>query len=243
MTNSEEILKRMVKINKNKKVAKATKTRRNRKEIGENKRMREEEKLQRKFAEKEKRDKIALTRKLEKEKARKQIADMKKKDLKRKKMEKSKREAARKIRDNEKSLLKKKMCSDKTVDSLVRDMKSLSPSKEDINKLTQKSYTKLRTDISKTLSKIRDYSSKCNKNYINEKTEKKPKRSRRNSALNIPNRDIFIPDIGEEVPDKCPISERAFNEARKKLNLTRKVVETPLPIKKKKKRIAPTQVV
>lgn len=52
--------------------------------------------------------------------------------------------------------------------------------------------------MSKTLTQVRQYADRCNKTYVVEKKKSSPKRP--TPALHIPNRQTFIPDIGESVP-------------------------------------------
>ena len=98
----------------------------------------------------------------------------------------------------------------------------------------------LRSDVSKVLSSMRSYAQKCNSGFAAKKRSK-PAAKRPASALNIPVRQTFVPDIGVAVPDKIPVDEKAFQVARKRLGIDRK---SPADAgkKKKKKRIAPTLV-
>ena len=147
--------------------------------------------------------------------------------------------AAAKKQAAQKKKVEKKMlsCSDQKASDISIAMSRLVPTSAQISTLTHKQYVALRTKMSKTLTQVRQYADRCNKTYVVEKKKSSPKRP--TPALHIPNRQTFIPDIGESVPDECPVDEEAFNAARRRLNSRRN--PTPVPKKKKKKkRIAPT---
>ncbi|CAM9702402.1 unnamed protein product [Ectocarpus sp. 6 AP-2014] len=129
-------------------------------------------------------------------------------------------------------------CSPDQASAISIAMARLVPTSDEITRLTHKQYSTLRTQMSKALSQLRRYAHRCNKTYVVEKRNK-PKRP--SPTLCIPNRQIFMPDIGVAVPDKCPVSEQAFAQARQRLQLCRH--KRPVPAtKKNRKRIAPTLV-
>jgi len=123
----------------------------------------------------------------------------------------------------------------------------LVPTSDEITRLTHEQYVALRTKMSNALSQLRQFAQRCNKTYVVQK-RKKPKRP--SPTLCIPTRQTFIPDIGVAVPDKCPVREKASNEARQKLLLSRHKLQSStkrnriavVGEQKKRKRIAPTLV-
>ena len=133
-------------------------------------------------------------------------------------------------------------CSPEKANNLSIAMARLVPTSAEISNLSHAQYVKLRSDMSKLLSGMRAYAQKCNAGFVAKKRSK-PAAKRRATALSIPFRQTFIPNIGLTVPDKIPVSEKAFNDAKNRLNAGRynakPVVEKN---KKKKKRIAPTLV-
>ena len=213
---------------------------------------------------KEQREKDRLERQIQKKIAKEKITQMKNIEKERKRREKEINAIARKKKAADALGQKRNMCNDAVADNLSIYMHQLVPSKDEIKNLTQKKYMELRANVSEHLKGIRKYAMECNKNYNDEKVVKNMKKkttSENSGALNIPIRDIFIPDIGTDVPDEVEITEEQFEAARKRLQnrgfdatnvvpiavaeerMFKKIGNaTALPVKKKK-RIAPTLLV
>jgi len=133
-------------------------------------------------------------------------------------------------------------CSSEKAGDLSTAMARLVLSSAQISTLSHAQYVKVRADMSKLLSAIREYAKRCNRQFVapgRKKAYKSP-----TAPLRIPNRQIFIPDIGVAVPDKCPVTEQEFNKARHRIEKRQQSTQRVqyAPPKKNKKRIAPTLV-
>jgi len=131
-------------------------------------------------------------------------------------------------------------CSPEKSVALSVAMTRLVPSSAEISSLSHEQYVKLRSEMSKLLSGVLAYAKKCNAGFAANKRSK-PAAKRRASPLNIPVRDIFIPDIGVHVPDRIPVTEKEFDMARKRLKNGQQHIQ-PQKKKKEKKRIKPVFV-
>lgn len=132
-------------------------------------------------------------------------------------------------------------CSPEKAADLSRAMARLVPTSAEISNMSHSQYASLRSQMSKVLSAVRLYAQKCSPGF-EAKKRSKPAAKRCETALNIPLRQTFIPNIGVDVPDKIPVSEKAFNEARKRLHGSRQVPASPCEKPRKKRRIAPVLV-
>lgn len=155
------------------------------------------------------------------------------------------RDARRKLAMEKKKLRKPAKpvvsCSMVSANELSIAMTRLVPSAQEISKLTHAECTKLRSDMSKILSGIRGYAKKCNPNYgvAKKKTKAAPRRS--TPPLKFRTHEVYIPDIGYDVPDEIPVSEREFYAAQKRLKKNN-VAKSSAKNKKVKKRIQPQLV-
>ena len=176
---------------------------------------------------------------LEKKEAQKEIARLRKEDRSNKRRSRLRRLEMRKNKPQK----SKFDCSSDNAAKLQRKMISLVPTVNQIERMTQKRYTDLRSDMSKSLTAVKTYSSNCNKSYGREKASLKKKTKSRSRGLVMPVRDIFIPDIGVDVCNECPISEGQFARAQAKLKRKSRSGPKPkFPVKRAKKRIAPMLV-
>jgi len=169
---------------------------------------------------KEKRDKERLEIKIQKQIAKEKITQLKNIEKERKRREKEINAIARQKKEADALGKKRNTCTDAVADNLSIYMHQLVPSRDEIKNLTQKSYMELRANVSEHLKGIRKYAMECNENYNSEKAKKVVKKKvtiDAPSALNIPIRDIFIPDIGTDVPEDVEITEEEFEAARKRL--------------------------
>lgn len=134
-------------------------------------------------------------------------------------------------------------CSPAKAEDLSRSIGRLVPTPTEIMTMTHSEYTNLRSEMSKQLTRVRLYSEKCNFNYSRKKKSQDKRRRNSPGVIYMPQRDTFIPDIGMNVPIDIPVSEAAFERARKKLRMgkQRSQGQIPLPTRKKK-RIAPMLV-
>ena len=177
-------------------------------------------------------------RRLERKNAKEIIAKLKKEDQSKKRRSKIRRAELRK----NKPVKSKFDCSPENAVKVQRHMMSLVPTPNQIEHMTQKRYTKLRSEMSTSLTAVKTFSSNCNKSYGKEKASLKKKSKSKSRGLMIPVRDIFIPDIGVNVSNECPISEGQFARARARLENKKSKSKTNFPVKRKKKRIAPMLV-
>lgn len=150
-------------------------------------------------------------------------------------------EEKRKIMRLKKDAKVVQQCSPEKATDLSLAMARLVPTSADISNMSHAQYASLRSHMSKLLSAVRLYAQKCNPGFVAKKRSK-PTVKRRGTALSIPLRQTFIPNIGVDVPDKIPVSEKAFNEARKRLHGSRQISASPCEKPRKKRRIAPVLV-
>lgn len=167
--------------------------------------------------------------------------------LEKKRIRDSLRQQRLKIAEEKRNILRLKrvkrttiQCSSEKTSDLSLAMARLVPTSAEISNLSHAQYTKLRSDVSKVLSGIRLYAQKCNPGF-SAKKKSKPVSQQALCALNLPVRQTFIPDIGVAVPDKVPVGEKAFQQARKRLGFN-SWSPAAAGKNKKKKRIAPTLI-
>ncbi|CAM9179988.1 unnamed protein product [Ectocarpus sp. 12 AP-2014] len=108
-------------------------------------------------------------------------------------------------------------CSPDEANQLSIAMSRLVPTSAEISNFTHAQCTKLRSDTSKILSGIRAYAKRCSPNYGVKKKRSTPVARRSTPPLNFAPHEVYIPDIGYNVPDEIPVTERAFYEARERL--------------------------
>ena len=128
---------------------------------------------------------------------------------------KKKREKLLREREDKRRVLR----SPETARKLSKMLVGLVPSGEAIRQLSQRTYAELRASVSAVLIEMRKVAMVTNEDYMKDKA---PKRARRrsgadgNKPLVFPKRDVFIPDIGEDVgPD--PMTNSQFAKTKERL--------------------------